>query len=153
MREMHGNRMSRPPRLFVFEGPDGIGKTTLSQRFAEELTLTGEECVWTSFPGREPGTLGRLVYNLHHDPSKHSVERIDPTSVQMLHIAAHFDAIGRVILPTIKSGRSVVMDRFWWSTWVYGVINGADQESLVIDKDYEYRDTLLEQILRAKLQY
>jgi dTMP kinase len=33
-------------------------------------------------------------------------------------------------LPAIRAGTWVVLDRFWWSTWVYGVNAGANREIL-----------------------
>jgi len=37
-----------------------------------------------------------------------------------LHIAAHLDHIETRIQPALRNGTHVVLDRFWWSTWVYG---------------------------------
>ena len=117
-------------RLYVFEGPDGTGKTTLSRLFAEALRNMGERVVWTSFPGRSEGTLGKLVYELHHDPERYGVKSVDAESLQLLHVAAHFDAIGQVIVPALQRGEHVVLDRFWWSTRVYGTIGGASADVL-----------------------
>jgi len=117
-------------RLIVFEGPDGVGKTTLAKALVEELTRRGTRCDYFSFPGRNPGTLGRLVYEVHHNPGKFDIHHIDPTSLQVLHIAAHLDAIKGRILPALKEGRTVILDRFWWSTFVYGIVGGVDRDSL-----------------------
>ncbi|MBN1550397.1 hypothetical protein JW979_02960, partial [bacterium] len=46
------------------------------------------------------------------------------------HIAAHIDAIENKILPCLKRGTSVILDRYWWSTWVYGMVDGACPSSL-----------------------
>src|SRR5262249_9744544 len=46
------------------------------------------------------------------------------------HIAAHLDAIANRILPALRAGRWVILDRFWWSTWVYGVGSGASKKTL-----------------------
>src|SRR5439155_12811025 len=97
---------------------------------AGRLSANGFLCEWVSFPGREIGTLGKLVYEIHHDAAKAGVKAIDPTSLQLLHIAAHIDAIEARILPALKQGRHVVLDRFWWSTLVYGIVNGANKRSL-----------------------
>jgi dTMP kinase len=117
-------------KLFIFEGSDGAGKSTLSKCFADYLLSIGIICEHLAFPGNESGTLGHHVYELHHDPARFGVDSITATSLQMLHIAAHVDAIERRILPTLKQGISIVLDRFWWSTWVYGVVSGADLQSL-----------------------
>ena len=55
-------------RLIVFEGPDGVGKSTLSLALANRLKAMGLVCQHLSFPGKDEGTLGRLVYDVHHDP-------------------------------------------------------------------------------------
>jgi thymidylate kinase len=116
--------------LYVFEGPDGVGKTELSRRFAAQLEAAGVPCEYLSFPGHDDGTLGKHVYELHHDPGQHGVASVSPTSLQLLHIAAHIDAIESRILPALRSGRSVVLDRFWWSTKVYGLASGVARRTL-----------------------
>lgn len=112
--------------LVVFEGPDDIGKTALASALVEELTRQGVRCEYVSFPGREPGTLGHLVYEVHHKPEKFGIDHMQPASLQVLHVAAHLDAIARRILPALEAGHSVILDRFWWSTLVYGIVGGVD---------------------------
>jgi thymidylate kinase len=119
-----------PGKLFVFEGPDESGKTTVSLAFAEYLRSKGLECDHFAFPGREPRTLGKLVHNLHHDPKPAGVDSVTATSLQVLHIAAHVDAIESRILPALRNGRTVVLDRFWWSTWVYGTVSSVRPNAL-----------------------
>lgn len=124
------NKRLKQGKLIVFEGPDGVGKTTISNEIARYLNNCGQACDLITFPGKEPGTVGKLVYELHHDPLKYSVESLTPTSKQALHIAAHLDAIECRIIPTLKAGRHVVLDRFWWSTWVYGLVSGINRRVL-----------------------
>lgn len=116
--------------LFVFEGPDGVGKSTLSQEFAASLRARGVDVRLMSFPGRESGTLGKAIYDLHHEPDRFGVRDATPSSLQLLHIAAHLDAIERVILPALRSGTTIVLDRFWWSTKVYGLTAGVNPKTL-----------------------
>jgi thymidylate kinase len=117
--------------LIVFEGPDSVGKSTISSQFADRLRKQQRAAVqhW-SFPGREAGTLGHLVCRLHHVPSELGVNAITSASKQALHIAAHLDAIESRILPALAAGEVVVLDRFWWSTLVYGTVSGADASTL-----------------------
>jgi thymidylate kinase len=117
-------------RLFVFEGPDGSGKTTLSLAFSEYMKSKGVGCDYFAFPGGEPGTLGKLINNLHHDWRAVGIRSLTPTSLQLLHVAAHVDAIESRIIKSLKEGRNVILDRFWWSTWVYGVVSGVRPDSL-----------------------
>jgi len=34
--------------------------------------------------------------------------------------AAHIDVIASRVIPAIERGSVVILDRYWWSTWVYG---------------------------------
>ena len=124
--------MSRvvPGSLFVFEGPDGVGKSELSRQFVTRLRKAGAECEYLAFPGRRKGTLGQLVYDLHHDPAIFGIEAPWPASLQVLHVAAHIEAIQSTIMPALREGRSVVLDRFWWSTYVYGRTAGLSASFL-----------------------
>ncbi|MHB8256606.1 MAG: nucleotide kinase domain-containing protein [Acidiferrobacterales bacterium] len=121
---------SRRGNLYVFEGADGVGKSELSRRFFEHLTTSGVDCEYLAFPGKDAGTLGKLIYDIHHESERFGIHEIGATSLQILHIAAHVDAIENRIIPALKAGRSVVLDRFWWSTKVYGIVAGAGQEIL-----------------------
>ena len=121
---------TRKGRLYVLEGPDGVGKTTLARILVRQLEGAGSTVASLSFPGREPGTLGRHVYDVHHDLARFGIDGISPESLQLLHIAAHLDSIERRIRPIMSTGVSVVLDRFWWSTWVYGRFLGADSRIL-----------------------
>ena len=117
-------------RLIVFEGPDGVDKSSLSEQLTNRLRETGIPCEHLAFPGRQPGSLGRLVYDLHHEALEVGLRNVNPTSLQLLHIAAHVDAIEGHILPALRAGTWVVLDRFWWSTWVYGTASGVSERSL-----------------------
>jgi dTMP kinase len=117
-------------RLFVFEGIDGSGKTTLSRALADHMKAAGLDCDWLSFPGREAGTLGRHVYELHHDQRRFGIKALHPVSLQLLHVAAHIDIIESRIRPALTEGRHIVLDRYWWSTFAYGRVAGASEQVL-----------------------
>jgi dTMP kinase len=118
-------------RLIVFEGPDGIGKSKLSELTCEWLRAESIPATALSFPGNSPQTLGQLVYEIHHQHrERFAITSMDPLSLQTLHVAAHIDEVQRAIKPALNDGKWVVLDRFWWSTWVYGMAAGAFEPSL-----------------------
>lgn len=131
--------------LYVFEGADSVGKTTLARLLAEHLVANGTECMLLAFPGNEIGTVGNLIYRLHHEPQQFGIEYLSPTSLQMLHVAAHVDAIQTRILPALALGRTVILDRFWWSTDVYGQLNDLDKSllnSIIAPEMYIWGETV-----------
>lgn len=122
----------RPTRgkLIVLEGPDGVGKSTFARLLTIRLCEAGIQCEHLSFPGNRSGTLGRFVNDLHHKTSGVRLAEVNPTSLQLLHIAAHIDTIEAHILPALRVGKWVIHERYWWSTWVYGLAFGVSETSL-----------------------
>lgn len=116
--------------FIIVEGPDGVGKSSVVRDLTKVIEARHAKVVNLAFPGRQEGTLGLLVYKLHHDLAQFGIEGITPVAVQALHVAAHLDVITTVIKPLLANGTTVVLDRFWWSTWVYGTVNGIDQKIL-----------------------
>ncbi|MGE7471997.1 dTMP kinase [Bosea sp. NPDC003192] len=116
--------------MVAFEGPNEVGKTTVSRELAHQLSASGRSCEWHAFPGRSPGTLGQHIYDLHHRPASFGLGEVAPSAIQALHIAAHLDAIERTILPKLAAGVDIVLDRYWWSTIAYGVATGVPSRLL-----------------------
>ena len=122
--------MKRLGSIIVFEGPDSIGKSTISEGALQSLQNCGVQCVLFSFPGKEKGTLGKLVYEMHHKPRKFGIKSISHAALQTMHVAAHLDALENRIIPCLEVGKTVILDRWWWSTFVYGSVFGVDQSLL-----------------------
>ena len=119
-------------KLLVLEGVDASGKTTLCGELQKILKKKNIKYISLHFPGQDVGTLGELIYRIHHDHEKSfQVADIDPCSLQVLHVAAHIDTIKKKIIPALKMGMWVVLDRFWWSTYVYGLNSGVDKQELI----------------------
>ncbi|CDX12611.1 Thymidylate kinase (fragment) [Mesorhizobium plurifarium] len=119
-----------PGKLFFIEGPDGVGKTTTVDLLKVALSQRFGHFEFLSFPGKAEGTLGAVVYRIHHDPGGCGIATMSELSKQALHIAAHLDAIERLIMPALQSGTHVILDRFWWSTLIYGAAAGVHQAGL-----------------------
>lgn len=110
--------------LFVFEGPDGVGKSTLIERTAHRLEAQGAPVLTLIFPRMTRGSLGEIVYTMHHTPSKLGIRSINAKSLQIMYIAAHIDCVENDIIPAIESGKIILLDGYWWSTFIYGITSG-----------------------------
>lgn len=121
---------SKHGQLFVFEGPCGVGKTTLSRAFALQLEGQGRQCQHISCLSRRTGSLGDIIHRLQHDAKSLGVGRINPQSLQILQVAGHVEVICEQVQPAIEDGVDVVLDRYWWSTWVDGILRGVSKRLL-----------------------
>jgi thymidylate kinase len=115
--------MKNHGKLYIFEGIDNVGKSSIITALKDKLLSKGILCSTYSFPGKDPQTLGGLVYDFHHDMSRYVSSPVDPLSLQMLHVASHIDIINKQIIPDIRMGKIVLLDRSWWSTYAYGIAN------------------------------
>jgi thymidylate kinase len=111
------------PQFVVFEGVDGTGKTTFTHALAQYYRFLAPDTpvLAASFPGSDPGTLGELVYEFHHGRLEGALapNNVALPALQLLHVAAHVDAIVRMIAPAFATGHAVILDRYWWSTYAY----------------------------------
>lgn len=111
--------------LIVFEGIDNVGKTSMARLLGQYFKTLGIPCTNASFPGDIPGTLSAHIYRLYHNPSRFRIHTVDQQSLQMLMTAAHIEVIRTQILPAIRKKHIVILDRYWWSTWVYAQAEGV----------------------------
>ncbi len=113
--------------VYAFEGIDNVGKTTIIKKLKEKIFLTMDyECVSVAFPGNESRTLGELVYDIHHNQGKYFDQPLNETSLQMLHVASHIDLVQNKLKKMSLEGNIVLLDRYWWSTYAYGLAGGLD---------------------------
>lgn len=131
------------PPLVVFEGVDGTGKSTLAHALAHYYREIAPRTpiLSDSFPGSRPGSLGEWVYRVHHGqaPGMPPPESIHPAALQLLHVAAHVDAVERSIAPTLHVNGMVILDRYWWSTYAYGRLRlPAEQVWPIIQAELPY---------------
>ncbi|MBI1953648.1 MAG: dTMP kinase [Candidatus Omnitrophica bacterium] len=112
--------------LITLEGPEGCGKSTHSRRLARWLKGRGFSVVLTREPGGTP--LGRKLRSILLDQESLG---LTPWMELLLYEASRAALVSGVILPALKAGKVVVVDRFQDSTWVYqGWAGGVDLEGV-----------------------
>jgi dTMP kinase len=99
--------------LFVFEGPEGAGKSTQVARLAARLRAAGFDPLVTREPGGTPA--GDRVRSLLLDPDL----RVDTITEFLLYAAARAQHVTELIGPAMADGRVVISDRFTAASVAY----------------------------------
>ncbi|HEV8498876.1 MAG TPA: dTMP kinase [Gemmatimonadaceae bacterium] len=111
--------------LVVFEGAEGAGKSTQLRLLADWLGARGRDVVAVREPG---GTIiGDEIRRILLDPNADIV----PRSEALLFMASRAQLVEREIRPALESGATVLLDRFFLSTYAYqGVGRGIPEADL-----------------------
>ncbi|WP_348922534.1 nucleotide kinase domain-containing protein [Enterococcus rotai] len=117
-------------KIYIFEGIDNVGKSTVMEDVSKRLKQKDIDVSMYSFPGKDEGTLGSLVYDIHHKQEEYFDGELNPISLQLLHVSAHIELIKKSIIPDLKKGKLILLDRFWWSTFCYGIVSGINKSDL-----------------------
>jgi dTMP kinase len=102
-------------RLIVFEGVEGAGKTTQIKLLAERLASAGV----TARGVREPG--GTPVGDDIREILLHPEKDITAATEALLFMASRAELVARELLPALKEGVVILVDRFFLSTYAYQV--------------------------------
>jgi dTMP kinase len=98
--------------LIVLEGAEGVGKTTQVAKLAERLT---GKVLSLREPGGTP--LGEVLRNA----VLHSDLEIAPAAESLIFMAARAQLVASEINPALSKGATVLLDRFFLSTYAYQV--------------------------------
>ena len=101
--------------LFItFEGGDGSGKSTQVNLLKEYLDNLNYETIKTREPGGTPSA--EILRDLL---TTGEVEKWTPMSEALLMWASRYEHLIQVIEPALNSGKNVICDRFYDSTYAY----------------------------------
>ena len=113
-------------RLIVFEGAEGAGKTTQIRILAERLGKANISCIAVREPGGTPA--GDDIREILLHPEKNE---ITAATEALLFMASRAELVARVILPSLKEGKVVLVDRFFLSTYAYQIVGRGLPEAEV----------------------
>jgi len=99
--------------LIVFEGAEGVGKSTQLRRLASWLESGGRVVHAHREPGGTP--LGDEIRRLLLDPASD----IAPRAEALLFMASRAQLVETLVRPALDAGHVVVLDRFFLSTYAY----------------------------------
>lgn len=113
--------------LIVLEGAEGAGKTTQVARLAKRIAGAGHQVV--SF--REPG--GTKLGEILRTAVLHTDIDITPAAESLLFMASRAQLTAQEIAPALRRGATVLLDRFFLSSYAYQVAGRQLAEDLVVD--------------------
>ena len=108
-------------KFIVVEGSEGVGKSTQIKTIKSFLEEHKIEYIVT----REPGgtTFGESIRSIILDQNNDT----DNLTDSLLFYASRYENYNKIILPALKNGKTVICDRFHYSTIVYQGIVGNDE--------------------------
>ncbi len=108
-------------KFIVVEGSEGVGKSTQIKTIKSFLDDHKIEYIVTREPG---GTLfGESIRSIILDQNNDT----DNLTDSLLFYASRYENYNKIILPALKNGKSVICDRFHYSTLVYQGIVAEDE--------------------------
>ena len=110
--------------FIAIDGPDGIGKTTISKRVIEKLKADYKiECNLTTEPSRSP--LGLEIRNLLSSGNVSNKILLD------MFLKDRKEHIENEIAPALAENQLILTDRYKYSTIVYQFFQGFEIEELI----------------------
>ena len=133
----HAGVSVEPGRLIVLEGQESAGKSTQATRLVRWLLDRGVDAVLVREPG---GTdAGEKIREL----LLHLPYQLTAPAEALLFMASRAELVDRVIKPALREGRTVIMDRFFLSTYAYQVGGRGLDEELVVSANSLATDGLV----------
>lgn len=123
-----------PGMLIVFDGIDGAGKTTQVLRLAEDLTSIGETITLSKEP--TDGTYGSKLRASALSGRLPFEEELN------LFLEDRQEHLREKVLPALKAGHIVILDRYFYSTLAYqgARVGGLQKIETKIRKDVIHPD-------------
>ncbi len=106
--------------LIVIEGTDGSGKSTqinLLKRWIEDQSYGCMESEWKT---------SRLIANVIDDAKEKNL--LNPTTFSLLYAADFTDRLETTIIPALKAGFVVLLDRYTYTAFARDVVRGQNLE-------------------------
>lgn len=106
--------------LIAIEGIDGAGKTTIARFLRDELEKRGYPVVLLKEP--TDGEYGRKI--------KEAEKRYEPEEELKLFLLDRKEDVDKNILPALRNGKIVIMDRYYISSMAYQGARGLDMDEI-----------------------
>jgi dTMP kinase len=107
-----------PGKLVVIEGTDGVGRTTHAALLQHWLEVEGYGVVLSEW--KSSALISRVI-----DKAK-SKNALNTTTFSLLYATDLADRCNNIIVPALKAGLTVIVDRYYYTAFARDVVRGAD---------------------------
>jgi dTMP kinase len=118
-------------KFIVFEGLDGSGQSTQASLLKNYFIKLGKEVVLTKEPtiDSEPGK--KIRKSLDEEIT------VEPFELQKLFTEDRKEHLNNLIEPSLKDGKMVISDRYFFSTFAFGSSDKLSLDSLIdLNKEF-----------------
>ena len=114
-----------PGKFIVFEGLDGSGKSVQAELMRNFLIGKGYQVLMTKEPTLN-SLAGRRIRQILDEKTKE-----DPREIQRLFTEDRKENLENTVYPALEQGKTVISDRYFFSTFAYGKSDGVDLEWMI----------------------
>jgi len=107
--------------FIVFEGADGTGKSTHVKLLVDHLRAKGLDVILTEEPTK--GEIGKEIREVLGGKKEAS-----PKEITELFTKDRKEHVEKVIAPMLEEGKTVICDRYYYSTIAYQSTQGVDKD-------------------------
>lgn len=119
-------------KFITFEGIEGCGKSSQAKLLQNYYEEQGKQVLLT----REPGG-PKISEQIRQILLDNNNKEMLPETEMLLYMASRSQHTGEWIIPILKSGKIVISDRYYDSTWAYqGVARNLDMKIIRRITDY-----------------
>lgn len=116
---------SYPGKFIVFDGLDGSGKSTQAELLKNFLIEKGRQVILTKEPTKD-SKAGKKIRQVLDKK-----ETIPPKKFQELFTEDRKEHLENIIIPALKENKIAISDRYFFSTFTYGVSEGLNLNWLI----------------------
>ncbi len=102
-------------KLIICEGQDHVGKSVVSKLLVKKLNDINIPAIYTFQPGDNDAEYNAML----HDMCKTKKYDLDPLSNMFAFLLDRSEHTSKKIIPALQEGKTVVCDRYWFSTIAY----------------------------------
>lgn len=122
-------------KFIAFEGLDGSGLSTQAELLSKVLNEKGVETILT----KEPTVDSEAGKKIKEVLTKK--EKMKPDEFQNLFTTDRREHLDKIIMPALREGKWVVVDRYFFSSFAYGVSDDVSLDWLIrINDDFVLPD-------------